>query len=163
MCLRSAIFNLRVVLEKKKGECKKIKIKINWTCFKLSLLSLFSVPKEYRNLFFRKQNKKTHLYNNNTLFLKEIKRKVTKKKHMDKPSQTKLYAGLVIYRIQRNVEYLLLNDSFTNKKHWFCPKGQIIGNEEEIKYVLFSLSLFLYISVNLFFLLLHKMCPSRDI
>ncbi|KAI8083864.1 hypothetical protein BDF21DRAFT_416793 [Thamnidium elegans] len=52
---------------------------------------------------------------------------------MDKPSQTKLYAGLVIYRIQRNVEYLLLNDSFTNKKHWFCPKGQIIGNEEEIK------------------------------
>ncbi|KAG2195420.1 hypothetical protein INT47_002859 [Mucor saturninus] len=52
---------------------------------------------------------------------------------MDKPSQTKLYAGLVIYRIQRNVEYLLLNDSFTNKKHWFCPKGQVIGNEDEIK------------------------------
>lgn len=52
---------------------------------------------------------------------------------MDKPSQTKPYAGLVIYRIQRNVEYLLLNDSFTNKKHWFCPKGQVIGNEDEIK------------------------------
>ncbi|KAI8646436.1 hypothetical protein BD408DRAFT_410223 [Parasitella parasitica] len=52
---------------------------------------------------------------------------------MDKPSQTKPYAGLVIYRIQRNVEFLLLNDSFSNKKHWFCPKGQVIGNEDEIK------------------------------
>lgn len=61
---------------------------------------------------------------------------------MDKPSQTKPYAGLVIYRIQRNVEYLLLNDSFTNKKHWFCPKGQVIGNEDEIKQVfLFFFSL----------------------
>ncbi|CEP10318.1 hypothetical protein [Parasitella parasitica] len=52
---------------------------------------------------------------------------------MDKPSQPKPYAGLVIYRIQRNVEFLLLNDSFANKKHWFCPKGQVIGNEDEIK------------------------------
>ncbi|KAI9485817.1 MAG: hypothetical protein EXX96DRAFT_613668 [Benjaminiella poitrasii] len=52
---------------------------------------------------------------------------------MDKPSQTKPYAGLVIYRIQRNIEYLLINDSFSNKKHWFCPKGPIIGNEEDIK------------------------------
>lgn len=53
---------------------------------------------------------------------------------MDKPSQTKPYAGLIIYRINRNnVEYLLLNDSFTNKKHWFCPKGQVLGNEDEIK------------------------------
>ncbi|KAL9537231.1 hypothetical protein MBANPS3_011962 [Mucor bainieri] len=52
---------------------------------------------------------------------------------MDKPSQAKPYAGLVIYRIQRNVEFLLLNDSFTNKKNWFCPKGQVIGNEDEIK------------------------------
>ncbi|KAI7902453.1 uncharacterized protein BX663DRAFT_76035 [Cokeromyces recurvatus] len=52
---------------------------------------------------------------------------------MDKPSQTKPYAGLVIYRTQRNIEYLLINDSFSNKKHWFCPKGPIIGNEEDIK------------------------------
>ncbi|KAL7319257.1 hypothetical protein PS15m_002415 [Mucor circinelloides] len=52
---------------------------------------------------------------------------------MDKPSQAKPYAGLVIYRIQRNVEFLLLNDSFANKKNWFCPKGQVIGNEDEIK------------------------------
>ncbi|KAI8975977.1 hypothetical protein BDB01DRAFT_853480 [Pilobolus umbonatus] len=48
-------------------------------------------------------------------------------------SQPTLYAGLVIYRIQKNVEYLLLHDSFTNKKHWFCPKGQVIGNEDELK------------------------------
>ncbi|CAO3663691.1 unnamed protein product [Rhizopus microsporus] len=54
---------------------------------------------------------------------------------MDKPSQNNLYAGLIIYRIQRhnNIEYLLLNDTFTNKKHWFCPKGQVIGNEDTIK------------------------------
>ncbi|KAI9495893.1 hypothetical protein BDB00DRAFT_786111 [Zychaea mexicana] len=52
---------------------------------------------------------------------------------MDKSSQNNLYAGLLIYRLQRNVEYLLLNDSFTNKKHWFCPKGQVIGQEDEVK------------------------------
>ncbi|KAG2226931.1 hypothetical protein INT45_010210 [Circinella minor] len=52
---------------------------------------------------------------------------------MDKSSQNNLYAGLLIYRSQRNVEYLLLNDSFTNKKHWFCPKGQVIGQEDEVK------------------------------
>lgn len=54
---------------------------------------------------------------------------------MDKPSLNNLYAGLIIYRIQRknNIEYLLLNDTFTNKKHWFCPKGQVIGNEDSIK------------------------------
>ncbi|KAI8089391.1 uncharacterized protein BX664DRAFT_314602 [Halteromyces radiatus] len=50
---------------------------------------------------------------------------------MDKPSQTHLYAGLLVYRSQRNIEFLLLNDSFTNKKHWFCPKGLIIGQEDE--------------------------------
>lgn len=53
--------------------------------------------------------------------------------HMDKPCQNNLYSGLLIYRVQRNVEYLLLNDSFTNKKHWFCPKGEVIGQEDEIK------------------------------
>ncbi|CAO3661681.1 unnamed protein product [Rhizopus stolonifer] len=54
---------------------------------------------------------------------------------MDKPSQNNLYAGLIIYRTQRknNTEYLLLNDTFTNKKHWFCSKGQVIGNEDTIK------------------------------
>lgn len=52
---------------------------------------------------------------------------------MDKACQNNLYAGLLIYRLQRNVEYLLLNDTFTNKKHWFCPKGQVIGQEDEIK------------------------------
>ncbi|KAF7723412.1 nudix (nucleoside diphosphate linked moiety X)-type motif 2 [Apophysomyces ossiformis] len=52
---------------------------------------------------------------------------------MDKPSQTNLYAGLLIYRLQRNVEYLLLNDSFSKRKHWFCPKGQVIGQEDEIQ------------------------------
>lgn len=50
---------------------------------------------------------------------------------MDKPSQTKSYSGLIIYRIQRNVEYLLLNDSFANKKDWFCPKGPVLGNEDD--------------------------------
>ncbi|KAI7865651.1 hypothetical protein BDF14DRAFT_1744067 [Spinellus fusiger] len=52
---------------------------------------------------------------------------------MDKPSHTHLYAGLLIYRVQRNIEFLLLNDSFTNKKYWFCPKGQVIGQEDPIK------------------------------
>ncbi|KAI9280052.1 hypothetical protein BY458DRAFT_553467 [Sporodiniella umbellata] len=54
---------------------------------------------------------------------------------MDKPSQNNLYAGLIIYRTQRknNIEYLLLNDTFTNKKHWFCPKGQVIGTEDVVK------------------------------
>ncbi|KAI7875390.1 hypothetical protein K492DRAFT_210976 [Lichtheimia hyalospora FSU 10163] len=52
---------------------------------------------------------------------------------MDRSPQNNLYAGLLIYRLQRNVEYLLLNDSFTNKKHWFCPKGQVIGQEDEVK------------------------------
>lgn len=52
---------------------------------------------------------------------------------MSKSSQTHLYAGLLIYRIQRNVEFLLINDSFTNKKHWVCPKGLVLGQEDEIK------------------------------
>ncbi|KAI8137841.1 hypothetical protein BJV82DRAFT_633429 [Fennellomyces sp. T-0311] len=52
---------------------------------------------------------------------------------MDKSSENKLYSGLLIYRLQRNVEYLLLNDSFTNKKHWFFPEGEVKGKEDEVK------------------------------
>ncbi|ORZ05799.1 hypothetical protein BCR42DRAFT_427797 [Absidia repens] len=52
---------------------------------------------------------------------------------MDRPSQTHLYAGLIVYRSLRNIEFLLLNDSFTNKKHWFCPKGLVLGQEDELK------------------------------
>ncbi|KAI8804323.1 hypothetical protein BJ742DRAFT_825696 [Cladochytrium replicatum] len=43
------------------------------------------------------------------------------------------YAGLVLYRIHRVPEFLLLNDSFSNKRHWTPPKGRVIGQENEVK------------------------------
>ncbi|KAJ3064783.1 nudix (nucleoside diphosphate linked moiety X)-type motif 2, partial [Quaeritorhiza haematococci] len=43
------------------------------------------------------------------------------------------YAGIVIYRIQRSIEFLLVNDSFSNKRHWTPPKGKVIGQEDELK------------------------------
>ncbi|RUS16862.1 hypothetical protein BC938DRAFT_476439 [Jimgerdemannia flammicorona] len=52
---------------------------------------------------------------------------------MDKIQQGNLYAGLLIYRAQRNIEFLLLNDTFSNKKHWIAPKGRVIGQEDELK------------------------------
>ncbi|KAL1921850.1 uncharacterized protein VTP21DRAFT_10492 [Calcarisporiella thermophila] len=54
---------------------------------------------------------------------------------MDKLSPSgNVYAGLLIYRLQRNTsEFLLLNDSFSHKRHWTVPKGRVIGNEDLIK------------------------------
>lgn len=52
---------------------------------------------------------------------------------MDKIQQGNLYAGLLIYRAQRNIELLLLNDTFSHKKHWIAPKGRVIGQEDELK------------------------------
>ncbi|KAJ3325490.1 nudix (nucleoside diphosphate linked moiety X)-type motif 2 [Blyttiomyces sp. JEL0837] len=43
------------------------------------------------------------------------------------------YAGVILYRIQRSTEFLLLNDSYSNKRHWAPPKGKIIGSEDEVK------------------------------
>ncbi|KAJ2161072.1 hypothetical protein GGF46_001743 [Coemansia sp. RSA 552] len=44
-------------------------------------------------------------------------------------------AGLLIYRIspRRPIEYLLLNDAFDNHRHWYPPKGRMIGSEDELK------------------------------
>ncbi|KAJ2610385.1 hypothetical protein H4S08_003636 [Coemansia sp. RSA 1365] len=44
-------------------------------------------------------------------------------------------AGLLIYRISphKPIEYLLLNDSLDNHRHWYPPKGKRIGNEDELK------------------------------
>ena len=44
--------------------------------------------------------------------------------------------GILIYRHQRNsTEVLLVNDSFNHKRHWTAPKGRVIGDEDELKYV----------------------------
>lgn len=44
--------------------------------------------------------------------------------------------GILIYRHQRNsTEILLVNDSFNHKRHWTAPKGRVIGDEDELKYV----------------------------
>ena len=32
-------------------------------------------------------------------------------------------AGLIIYRLQRTPEFLLFNDSYSQKRHWSPPKG----------------------------------------
>ncbi|KAJ1664047.1 hypothetical protein IW140_004346 [Coemansia sp. RSA 1813] len=44
-------------------------------------------------------------------------------------------AGLLIYRIspRKPVEYLLLNDSYEHHRHWYPPKGRLLGNENELK------------------------------
>ncbi|KAJ2651573.1 hypothetical protein IW137_000603 [Coemansia sp. RSA 1287] len=44
-------------------------------------------------------------------------------------------AGLLIYRIsaRKPIEYLLLNDSYENHKHWYPPKGRTPGTEDELK------------------------------
>ncbi|KAJ2076703.1 hypothetical protein H4R24_005553 [Coemansia sp. RSA 988] len=44
-------------------------------------------------------------------------------------------AGLLIYRIspRKPIEYLLLNDSLDNHRHWYPPKGKRIGSEDELK------------------------------
>ncbi|KAI9500690.1 hypothetical protein BX070DRAFT_229683 [Coemansia spiralis] len=45
------------------------------------------------------------------------------------------FAGLLIYRIspRKPIEYLLLNDSYEHHRHWYPPKGRLIGNEDELK------------------------------
>ncbi|KAJ3101050.1 nudix (nucleoside diphosphate linked moiety X)-type motif 2 [Phlyctochytrium planicorne] len=43
------------------------------------------------------------------------------------------YAGIILYRVQRSTEFLLLNDSYSNKRHWAPPKGKVIGNEDQVK------------------------------
>jgi len=49
--------------------------------------------------------------------------------------------GILIYRHQRNsTEVLLVNDSFNHKRHWTAPKGRVIGDEDELKYVLMPFS-----------------------
>ncbi|CAG8768252.1 24669_t:CDS:2, partial [Racocetra persica] len=40
---------------------------------------------------------------------------------------------ILIYRILRQVEFLLLNDTFSHKKHWTAPKGEVIRQEDEVK------------------------------
>ncbi|KAI8070012.1 hypothetical protein BC940DRAFT_296725 [Gongronella butleri] len=52
---------------------------------------------------------------------------------MSKSAHIHQYAGLLIYRAQRNIEFLLLNDSFAKKKHWFCPKGKLLDQDDEAK------------------------------
>ncbi|KAJ2557585.1 hypothetical protein EV175_001253 [Coemansia sp. RSA 1933] len=44
-------------------------------------------------------------------------------------------AGLLIYRIspRKPVEYLLLNDSYEHHRHWYPPKGRLLGTENELK------------------------------
>ncbi|KAJ2355672.1 hypothetical protein GGF43_002552, partial [Coemansia sp. RSA 2618] len=44
-------------------------------------------------------------------------------------------AGLLIYRIspRKPIEYLLLNDSYENHRHWYPPKGRTVGAENELK------------------------------
>ncbi|CAJ0846518.1 11747_t:CDS:2 [Entrophospora sp. SA101] len=41
--------------------------------------------------------------------------------------------GILLYRIQRHIEFLLLNDTFSNKRHWTAPKGRVIRQEDEVK------------------------------
>ncbi|KAK9729070.1 hypothetical protein K7432_000583 [Basidiobolus ranarum] len=41
--------------------------------------------------------------------------------------------GLLIFRQQRSIEFLLINDTFSNKRHWTPPKGKVIGDEDELK------------------------------
>ncbi|KAI8835547.1 eIF4-gamma/eIF5/eIF2-epsilon-domain-containing protein [Chytridium lagenaria] len=43
-------------------------------------------------------------------------------------------------RDKRSTEFLLLNDSYSNKRHWAPPKGKVIGNEDEVKHLLGALS-----------------------
>jgi hypothetical protein len=51
-------------------------------------------------------------------------------------SQPLHVTGILTYRIQRQVEFLLLNDTFSHKKHWTAPKGTVIRQEDEVKCVL---------------------------
>lgn len=64
-------------------------------------------------------------------------------------------AGILLYRTRHNIEFLLVNDSFSNKRHWCVgrslfpsslvsdpdvlyrtpPKGKLIGQEDELKFV----------------------------
>ncbi|CAG8478157.1 23023_t:CDS:2 [Rhizophagus irregularis] len=48
-------------------------------------------------------------------------------------SQPLHVTGILTYRIQRQVEFLLLNDTFSHKKHWTAPKGTVIRQEDEVK------------------------------
>jgi len=52
---------------------------------------------------------------------------------MERNLQLNLYSGLLIYRTTRNTEFLLFNDTFSNKRHWGPPKGRVIGQEDEKK------------------------------
>jgi len=40
-------------------------------------------------------------------------------------------AGLVLYRISnKGLEFLLVNDSFNNNRHWTPVKGELVGEED---------------------------------
>ncbi|CAG8669444.1 9050_t:CDS:2, partial [Acaulospora morrowiae] len=48
-------------------------------------------------------------------------------------SQPLHVTGILLYRIQKQIEFLLLNDTFSHKKHWTAPKGVVIRQEDELK------------------------------
>ncbi|CAG8433359.1 1568_t:CDS:2 [Diversispora eburnea] len=48
-------------------------------------------------------------------------------------SQPLHVTGILVYRIQKQIEFLLLNDTFSHKKHWTSPKGVVIRQEDEKK------------------------------
>jgi hypothetical protein len=70
--------------------------------------------------------------------------------------EPKLAAGILLYRLQRTPEFLLIHDSYSQRRHWTPPKGffflsfiisffsvdiegpsvcdrQVIGKEDELK------------------------------
>ncbi|KAJ1669929.1 hypothetical protein GGF38_001882, partial [Coemansia sp. RSA 25] len=44
-------------------------------------------------------------------------------------------AGFIVYRIspRKPIEYLLLNNSYEHRTHWYPPKGRRNSNEDELK------------------------------
>ncbi|KAJ2892104.1 hypothetical protein GGI21_005685, partial [Coemansia aciculifera] len=44
-------------------------------------------------------------------------------------------AGFIVYRIspRKPIEYLLLNNSYEHRTHWYPPKGKRNSNEDELK------------------------------
>ncbi|KAJ2657604.1 hypothetical protein IW148_005084 [Coemansia sp. RSA 1199] len=63
--------------------------------------------------------------------------KIVVRRHWDGQSTMSVInlAGLLIYRIsaRKPIEYLLLNDSYENHRHWYPPKGRTSGTEDELK------------------------------
>lgn len=51
------------------------------------------------------------------------------------------YAGLIVYRIGSDIEFLLLNDSCSDRRHWTPPKGKVVAQEDERKCVFVRTSL----------------------